>query len=185
VWCAVGLGNPGRRYRLTRHNAGFLVIEKLHGSLECSGRKKTRLYEAQRCKSNDLEILLVRPLTYMNLSGIALEAVRQDFEVLLQELLVVCDDASLPLGKIRLRKKGSSGGHKGLESIIEALGTQAFPRLRIGIGTPDAGESLEEYVLSRPDRSEKGSFVEAIAAATDALLFSLREGLDAAMCRFN
>jgi peptidyl-tRNA hydrolase, PTH1 family len=185
VWCAVGLGNPGRRYRLTRHNAGFLVIEKLRGSLGCYWKKKTRLYEAQRCKSNDLEILLVRPLTYMNLSGTALEAVRRDFEVLLQELLVVCDDASLPLGKIRLRKKGSSGGHKGLESIIATLGTQAFPRLRIGIGTPDAGESLEEYVLSKPERSDKGSFAEAVAAGADALLFSLREGLDAAMCRFN
>jgi PTH1 family peptidyl-tRNA hydrolase len=89
------------------------------------------------------------------------------------------------LGKIRLRKKGSSGGHKGLESIIATLGTQAFPRLRIGIGTPGAGESLEEYVLSRPERSDKGSFAEAVAAAADALLFSLREGLDAAMCRFN
>jgi PTH1 family peptidyl-tRNA hydrolase len=185
VWCAVGLGNPGRRYRLTRHNAGFLVIEKLHGSLECSWRKTTRLYEARRCRLEDLEVLLVRPLTYMNLSGMALERFRQDFEVLLQELLVVCDDASLSLGKIRLRKKGSSGGHKGLQSVIEAFGTQAFPRLRIGIGTPVSGESLEEYVLRKPDRSEKQSFAEAIAVAAEALLFSLREGLDNAMARFN
>ncbi|MCX5800362.1 MAG: aminoacyl-tRNA hydrolase [Candidatus Eisenbacteria bacterium] len=185
MWCAVGLGNPGRRYRLTRHNAGFLAIEKLHGSLGCSWRKKTQLYEAERCRLEDSEILLVRPLTYMNLSGIALDAVRRDFEIFLQEFLVVCDDASLPLGKIRLRKKGSSGGHKGLQSIIEALGTQAFPRLRIGIGMPAPGESLEEYVLRKPDGSEKKDFAEAVALAADALLFSLREGLDEAMARFN
>ena len=185
MWCAVGLGNPGRRYRLTRHNAGFLVIEKLHSSLERSWRKKTRLYEAERCRFEGSEILLVRPLTYMNLSGKALEAVSQDFETFLQEILVICDDASLPLGKIRFRKKGSSGGHKGLQSIIEALGTQAFPRLRVGIGSPDPGESLEEYVLKRPGGSEKRNFTEAIALAADALLYSLREGLDDAMTRFN
>ena len=185
MWCAVGLGNPGRRYRLARHNAGFLVIERLRGSLDCSWRKKTRLYEAQRCRVRDSEILLVRPLTYMNLSGTAFEAICQDFEILLQELIVICDDASLPLGKIRFRKKGSSGGHKGLQSVIAALGTQAFPRLRIGIGTPDLGETLEEYVLRKPESSERKGFSDAVALAADALLFCLTEGLDRAMARFN
>jgi PTH1 family peptidyl-tRNA hydrolase len=185
VECAVGLGNPGRRYRLTRHNAGFLVIEKLYSLLECSWRKKARLYEARRCGFEGTEVLLLRPLTYMNLSGRAVEAVREDFGLSLQEFLVICDDASLPPGRIRFRKKGSSGGHKGLQSIIEILQTQAFPRLRIGIGAPLPGQPLEEYVLSKPNRSEKKALAETVSLATEAALYCLREGLDAAMSKFN
>jgi len=185
VWCAVGLGNPGRRYRYTRHNAGFLVIEKLSRSLKRSWRKKTLLYEAEAYEFERSELLLVRPLTYMNLSGKAASAASQDFEILLQEFLVICDDASLPLGKIRFRKRGSSGGHKGLQSIIETLGSQAFPRLRVGIGDPGPGEPLEEYVLKKPAGPEKKEFTEVIALAADALLYGVREGLDRAMTRFN
>ncbi|UCF78949.1 MAG: aminoacyl-tRNA hydrolase [Candidatus Eiseniibacteriota bacterium] len=183
--CAVGLGNPGRKYKLTRHNAGFLVIEKLHGSLKCSWRRKARLYEARRCGFESTEVLLLRPLTFMNLSGAAVEAAREDFGLSLQEILVICDDASLPLGSIRFRKQGSSGGHKGLQSVIEAVGTQGFPRLRIGIGAPPSGESLEEYVLSKPDRSERRSFAGAVALAAEAVLFCFSQGLDAAASSFN
>lgn len=183
--CVVGLGNPGRRYRLTRHNVGFLVLEALYSLLKCSWRRKTQLYEVRRCSFEGLELLLVAPLTHMNLSGMAVGAIYDDFALSLKELLVVCDDASLPLGRIRFRKKGSSGGHKGLESIIEALGTQCFPRLRMGIGMPPAGVSLEHYVLSKPDRSEKKSLAETVSLTVNALLFSLSEGLDAAMSKFN
>lgn len=181
----MGLGNPGRRYKLTRHNAGFLVIEKLYSLLECSWRRKARLYEARKCSFEGTEVLLLKPLTYMNLSGMAVEAVREEFGLSLQEFLVICDDASLPLGRIRFRKQGSSGGHKGLQSIIEVLRTQAFSRLRIGIGAPLPEQTLEEYVLSRTDRSEKKAFAEAVSLAAEAALFCLSEGLDAAMSRFN
>lgn len=183
--CAVGLGNPGRRYKLTRHNAGFLVIEKLYSLLACSRKRKTRLYETRKCVFEGTEVLLLKPLTYMNLSGRAVEAVREDFGFSLREFLVICDDASLPLGRIRFRKKGSSGGHKGLQSIIETLRTQSFSRLRIGIDAPLPGQPLEEYVLSKPDRSEKRTLTEAIALASEAVLFCLSEGLDAAMTKFN
>jgi PTH1 family peptidyl-tRNA hydrolase len=185
VECVVGLGNPGRRYRLTRHNTGFLVIEKLYGLLECSWRKKARLYEARKCSFEGSEVLLLKPLTYMNLSGNAVEAVREDFGLSLQELLVICDDASLPLGRIRFRKQGSSGGHKGLQSIVEALATQEFSRLRIGIGAPLPEQPLEDYVLSKPERSERKVLAEAVTLAAEATRFYLGEGLDAAMTRFN
>lgn len=181
----MGLGNPGRRYKLTRHNAGFLVIEKLYSLLECSWKKKARFYEARRCGLEGTEVLLLKPLTYMNLSGTAVEAAREDFGLSLQEFLVICDDASLPPGRIRFRKKGSSGGHKGLQSMIETLQTQTFSRLRIGIGAPLPGQALEEYVLSKLDRSEKKTLIEAVTVATEAALYCLSEGLDAAMSRFN
>ena len=130
-------------------------------------------------------MLLLKPLTYMNLSGTAVEAIREDFSFSLQELLVICDDASLPLGRIRFRKRGSSGGHKGLQSIIECLRTQSFSRLRIGIGAPLEGQPLEEYVLSKPDRRERRILTEAVVLASEAALFCFSQGMDAAMAKFN
>ncbi len=183
--CAVGLGNPGRRYRLTRHNAGFFVVEKLCSLLKCSWRKKAKLYEARRCGLEGAEVLLLKPLTYMNMSGRAVEAAREDFCLSLQEFLIICDDASLPAGRIRFRREGSSGGHKGLQSIIEAVQTQVFSRLRIGIGAPPDEQPLEEYVLSKLDRSERKVLAETVELATEATLYCIREGLDAAMSRFN
>ncbi|MFH0779160.1 MAG: aminoacyl-tRNA hydrolase [Candidatus Eisenbacteria bacterium] len=183
--CVVGLGNPGRRYRLTRHNAGFLTIKELESSLVCSWRRKTALYEVRRCDLEGSDVLLVEPRTFMNLSGRAVQAVCVDFDLPLQELIVVCDDTSLPVGKIRLRKKGSSGGHKGLQSVIEVLDTGFFARLRVGVGMPAPEESLEDYVLSKPARSEKRAFKVGLVLASEAVACALKDGVDAAMNRFN
>ena len=111
--------------------------------------------------------------------------VKRRFGSVETELLVVCDDTALPLGAIRLRKKGSAGGHKGLQSIIDEMGTQSFPRLRIGVGSPAPGEALEDYVLRRPGREEKKDFSQAVALAAEAALVSIAEGIDVAMNRFN
>lgn len=183
--CVVGLGNPGRRYRLTRHNAGFLVVERVGKSLQARRKRKTRTYDARVCSLGGSDLLLVRPLTYMNRSGVAVDEVLERFGVSVGELLVVCDDASLPLGKVRLRKKGSSGGHKGLQSLIDELGTQAFERLRVGIGEPEADESLEDYVLERPGRGERELFDRAVELGAEALLVSLERDFDFAMNKFN
>jgi PTH1 family peptidyl-tRNA hydrolase len=185
VWCVVGLGNPGRRYKLSRHNAGFLVVRSIQDSLPRARKKRTKIYEVRTCYLEGSELLLVRPLTFMNESGKAVGEVRRKFEIDLSELLVVCDDTSLPLGRLRFRKTGSSGGHKGLQSIMEALGTQGFARLRVGIGAPLPEESLEEYVLSKPRREELEEFRLAISAAAEAALVSLRRGIDFAMNEFN
>jgi len=185
VWCVVGLGNPGRRYRLTRHNAGFLVVESLVRSVPSVWKKKTRNYEARLCRFEGSEVLLVTPLTFMNRSGTAMVDIRRRFGAVEDELLVICDDTSLPLGRLRLRKKGSAGGHKGLQSIIDELSTQSFARLRIGIGSPAPGEALDEYVLNKPRRVEKKDFSLAVDLAAEAALVSIAEGIDVAMNRFN
>jgi peptidyl-tRNA hydrolase, PTH1 family len=129
----VGLGNPGLRYKGTRHNLGFMVLD------EIAGIKKTRFIDEQDLSiavaaDNDNRIVLVKPLTYMNRSGSVMPNLLHRYSVPLSQLLVICDDVNLPLGKVRLRRKGSCGGQKGLHSIIQSLGTEEFPRLRVGIG---------------------------------------------------
>ena len=161
------------------------MVDRLARSLPSVWRKKTRSFEARLCRFEGSEVLLVTPLTYMNRSGAAMTDVKRRFGSVETELLVVCDDTALPLGAIRLRKKGSAGGHKGLQSIIDELGTQSFPRLRIGVGSPAPGEALEDYVLRKPGREEKKDFSQAVALAVEAAMVSIAEGIDAAMNRFN
>jgi PTH1 family peptidyl-tRNA hydrolase len=161
------------------------VVERLARSLPSVWRKKTRSFEARLCRFEGSEVLLVTPLTYMNRSGAAVTDVKHRFEAVEAGLLVVCDDTALPLGTIRLRKRGSAGGHKGLQSIIDELGTQSFPRLRIGVGSPAPGEALEDYVLRKPGREEKKDFSQAVALAAEAALVSVAEGVESAMNRFN
>lgn len=160
-------------------------MERLARSLPSVWKKRTRHFEARLCRFEGSEVLLVKPLTYMNRSGVAAAEVKRRFGAGEQELLVVCDDTALPLGKLRLRKKGSAGGHKGLQSIIDEMGTHSFARLRVGVGSPRAGEPLEDYVLNTPGRGEKRAFAEAVALAAEAALVSMTEGLDAAMNKFN
>ncbi|OAA29769.1 peptidyl-tRNA hydrolase [Kosmotoga arenicorallina S304] len=144
----IGLGNPGPRYALTRHNVGFLFIDEMLKKCRIMEIQKTELYQAyigdfHNCK----DVLLVKPLTYMNLSGIAVKKICQDFAIdSMNEIIVVYDDIWLPLGKIRIRKNGGDGGHNGIKSIIEETNTLEFPRLRIGIG-PKPESDLVNYVL--------------------------------------
>jgi PTH1 family peptidyl-tRNA hydrolase len=181
----VGLGNPGERYRETRHNLGFRVVETLARLLGVA-------LDATECNSvtgrRGGDLLLVLPQTYMNRSGYALRCLveRHGFEP--GEVLVVYDDVSLPLGRLRLRPGGSPGGHRGMESVVENLRTDRIPRLRLGCagheGTP-AGEELVDYVLSPFRSEEREAAEEMVERAADACETWLREGIEAAMNRFN
>ena len=179
----VGLGNPGERYRRTRHNAGFLVIERLDGFRRgrwqpgYGGRWAEALIDG-------CPVVFFRPGSYMNLSGGPVgRAAARGFEP--GEILVVCDDLDLPLGRIRLKPAGGSGGHRGLASVADALGTNAFPRLRLGIGRPDDGRDPSAYVLE-PFTSEEMPLVDHVLdLATRAAVAAVTCGVEAAMNRFN
>ena len=181
----VGLGNPGERYRDTRHNLGFRVVEALAGRL---GTPLARTECNARVGGPARGPLLVAPQTYMNRSGYALRCLveRHGFEP--GEVLVVYDEVALPLGKLRVRPGGSPGGHRGMESVVENLRTDRVPRLRLGCagaeGTP-AGEELVDYVLSPFGSEEREAAEEMVERAADACETWLREGIEAAMNRFN
>ena len=165
----VGLGNPGRRYEGTRHNIGFCVLAEL-ARRSGAGRAANRfLGEVVEAESGGEKLLLVGPLTYMNESGSSVLAARDFYKLPNEELLVVCDDLSLPLGKLRFRARGSSGGQKGLADIVRRLGTEEFARLRIGIGSPPDGWDPADYVLARFAAAERPVIDEAVATAAEAV----------------
>jgi peptidyl-tRNA hydrolase, PTH1 family len=180
----VGLGNPGSHYQQSRHNVGFQVVERLSEMHHISirSRRFKSLYGAGRIDSKN--VLLVKPLTYMNLSGEAVKkwvkASSADFD----DLMVIHDDLDLSVGKLRIRQKGGDGGHQGIRSIIEALGADAFLRLKVGIGRPPKGMDPAEYVLSAFEEDERGEMDAAFSQAAEALVVILREGVGAAMNRF-
>jgi PTH1 family peptidyl-tRNA hydrolase len=183
----VGLGNPGIRYAHTRHNVGFDTLDLLatrQGWAWSGSRSRARLAEGI---VGGGKVVLAEPQTYMNDSGQAVGELVRFYKLDLADLLVVCDDLDLPLGKIRLRPGGASGGQHGLQSVIQHLGGQtAFPRLRIGIGRPAAGRDENvDFLLSRPIRDERIELDAACERAAEALLACLTEGLDVAMNRFN
>ena len=180
-----GLGNPGDRYRLTRHNVGYRVVDLLADRWEVSkGRVRDGAATIEVARDEPVgQVLLVKPMRFMNQSGAPLRAaVRNANADPETDLLVAADDVDLPLGKIRLRRGGSAGGHNGLRDIIEALGTDQFARLRVGIGRN--GETVD-HVLSTFGRDEEGLADEAIATAADAVEQWLAEGTEAAMNAFN
>ena len=147
MFAIVGLGNPGSRYRKTRHNLGYMVLDDLADRWNKRFRKGAGFYKIIKTDIDSHRILLAKPTTFMNISGVSVGDISERYGVELSRFLIVCDDLNLPLGRIRLRKKGSHGGHKGLASIIDEVGTHEFPRLRLGIGFNDNTES-SEYVLS-------------------------------------
>lgn len=182
----VGLGNPGDAYERTPHNAGFLVVERLAARLGGSFRasKRFRARVAEGCFGGE-ELLLVEPQTFMNSSGEAVGAILAYRKLTPAELMVVVDDADLPLGALRLRKNGRSGGHRGLDSIITVLGTGEFSRLRIGIGRGRHGADLIRHVLKAFSDEEWGIAEKSIESAAEAVLCWVEHGADAAMNRFN
>jgi PTH1 family peptidyl-tRNA hydrolase len=185
VTIVVGLGNPGRRYQGTRHNIGFAVADEVARRRTAdfeSGRGETL---AARCGSGPDAVLVVKPLTMMNLSGDAVAAVAGFYKVDPAAILVVADDVNLPLGRLRLRAHGSAGGHNGFKSIIGCLGTEEFPRLRVGVGRGDPRRDLADHVLARFDDDERDEVEQAIARAADAVETFLAEGIEAAMNRHN
>lgn len=181
-----GLGNPGERYRLTRHNVGFRVVDLLADRWQLTGGGRLRdgaaLLEAQRPEPIG-RVLLVKPMRYMNLSGGPLRAALRQTDVdVTSEMLVVADDIDLPLGRIRLRRSGSAGGHNGLRDIISSFGSNEFNRLRIGVGR--AGEAVDHVLATfKPDERELAD--EMVQRGADAAEHWLREGLDEAMNAFN
>jgi len=180
----VGLGNPGPRYAGTRHNVGFDVIDYLAKTPACSGYRERFEALVAEVKEGEEAVLLVKPLTFMNLSGRAVRAVLDFYKLPVEQVLVVCDDFNLPLGKLRVRAKGSHGGQNGLRSIQEQLGTDAYARLRIGVGQPAPGDAVD-FVLSRFRPAERVAAEDAVATAAQAVLVWVRSGVEACMNRFN
>jgi peptidyl-tRNA hydrolase, PTH1 family len=181
-----GLGNPGDRYRLTRHNVGFRVVDLLadRWGLTGAGRVRDGSARLEAVRPDPIgRVLLVKPMKFMNLSGSALRAAMRHADADLHtDLLVIADDVDLPLGKIRLRRDGSAGGHNGLRDIIAAFGDDEFNRLRVGIGR--AGETVD-HVLATFRPAERELAAEAIATAADAAELWLRDGIEAAMNAYN
>lgn len=184
-YAVVGLGNPGPAYAQTRHNAGFCVVDQLAQQLHLRLTKRRWESLVAATSIDDKRLLLVQPQTFMNESGRAVSALMHWYRLPESHLLVVYDDLDLPPGSLRLRAKGQAGGHRGMASIIAALGTQAFPRLRIGIGHPGDRDAVISYVLGVPTGQERERLQQAVAVAAEAVLCWLREGIDQAMTRYN
>lgn len=180
----VGLGNPGPKYAGTRHNIGFEVVDYLTSSPGCSSFRERFEAMVAEAKEGEETVLFVKPLTFMNLSGRAVRAVLDFYKLPVESLLVVCDDFNLPLGKLRVRTKGSHGGQNGLRNIQDQLGTDAYARLRIGVGQPSPGEAVD-FVLSRFKPGERAVVEETVANAAQAVLVWVRSGTEACMNRFN
>ena len=184
-----GLGNPGERYRLTRHNVGFRVVDLLADRWGLTGQGRVRDGAAQlevQLEDPAQRVLLVKPMRYMNRSGAPVKAaLRQANAELADDLLVVTDDVDLPLGRLRLRREGSAGGHNGLRDIIAAFGSNEFNRLRVGIGRSGSTRETVNHVLSTFRPNERELATEVIATAADAVELWLREGIEAAMNRYN
>ncbi|HEX5105161.1 MAG TPA: aminoacyl-tRNA hydrolase [Pirellulaceae bacterium] len=181
----VGLGNPGGQYKDTRHNVGFEVARLLaqkFGSAAPRGRFQGETVEARIAGR---KALLLTPLTYMNLSGASVLAARDFYKIEHPDILVVCDDFNLPLGKLRLRVKGTAGGQNGLADILQRLGTDEIPRLRIGIGSPPPGRDPAGYVLSRFAKDEQPVIAESIQRAAEAAAAWVESGIAEAMNKYN
>jgi len=176
VKLVVGLGNPGPEYAETRHNSGFMAVAAL---AERNGIRPARLLAQALVGEGRIggcRVILAQPQTYMNRSGIAVAGLQRFFKIELKDLLVVYDDLDLPLGKMRLRLQGGSGGHRGMRSIIEALGSEEFPRLKVGIGRPQEKREVVDYVLSRFLPAERELVSQVIAAAAEGIERWIREG---------
>jgi peptidyl-tRNA hydrolase, PTH1 family len=181
----VGLGNPGDKYRQTRHNIGFDCLNLLHEQMGRPGVGAKFESQWVRGVIAGRDVGLVWPMTFMNCSGRAVAQVARFYKVSPENILVICDDLSLPLGKLRLRSQGSSGGQKGLDDILKSLGTQDVPRLRIGIDATPENWDTADYVLSKFSAGERPVVGDALMRASQAVDCWLRDGIEAAMNRFN
>jgi len=183
MWVIAGLGNPGRRYSRTRHNVGFMVIEEVASRHKIDFKEKDK-YRIGRGSIEEHDALLMEPLLFMNMSGSVIKDILRKFNVQPENLIVIHDDLDMEIGKLKIRRRGSSGGHKGVESIIESLGFRDFTRLKVGIGRDEAVPP-EDYVLSKFRRNEITLIKDTIQKAADAVYSIVSEGVDTAMNRFN
>lgn len=180
----VGLGNPGEKYAKTRHNLGFMVVDRLAGRLGVEVRVRRLMSLIGEAPLNTERLVLVKPQKYVNQSGQPVKKVLEHYACSPEALMVICDDLNLPLGKLRIRRKGSSGGHRGLESIITYLGSAEFLRLRIGVGSPLQGEA-REYVLAPFAVDEEGVIEEALERACDAIIDWVHGDVEECMKKYN
>lgn len=182
----VGLGNPGKKYADTRHNAGFMVLGELNRRLGDPSPRKRFNAEVTEVRLAGESTLLMAPQTYMNRSGTSVGAAFDFYKLSLDDVMIICDDWNLPLGKLRLRAKGSSGGQKGLADVIKRLSSDEIPRLRFGIGQPPPEwNDSSDFVLSKFTRDERDEVETAIKRSADAVELWAREGLAAAMNQYN
>ena len=186
TWLVVGLGNPGARYESTRHNMGFLAVDRL------AEREKLRFNKLRfkawtaEWKLGENKVLVMKPQTYMNLSGESVGEAARFYKIPADHVVVISDDISLPVGKLRIRTGGSAGGHNGLKNIIQHLGTDQFPRIKVGVGAPgQAGYDVVDWVIGRPLGEDQKVLMEALDRAGDAAEVLISQGSDRAMNRFN
>lgn len=180
-----GLGNPGTEYEQTRHNAGFLAIDELAERLSVRVDKRRRGARVAETTIDGRKVLLIKPQTYMNLSGVCVLDFAAYYKVPVSDILVLYDDSDLPLGTVRVRAFGSAGTQKGMKDIVARLGSEAFPRVRIGIGQKPQNWDMADFVLSRPAGTEKTLFLQGVARGAGAALTVLREGVPPAQALFN
>ena len=187
----VGLGNPGSRYEKTKHNIGFRIVDAIYDKIQSEDKqtpstaKVNSIYNSLivQTKWQNSDVILAKPMTYMNNSGVAVAPLVSRFDIHTQDIVVIYDDVHLPLGVLRIRKKGSDGGQKGMQSIIQRLGTTEIPRLRIGIGEP-VGD-IVDYVLTEFSDEEESEMEQTVARAVDAIETLLKNDIQAAMNSFN
>ena len=185
MYIIVGLGNPSKQYEGTRHNAGFMTLDVLADryNIDISEKKHKALCGKGVIEGN--KVVLLKPQTFMNLSGESVRAAADFYRVAPEEIIVIYDDISLEPGQLRVRKKGSAGGHNGMKNIIAHLGTQDFPRIRVGVGEKPAGMDLADYVLGRFSKGERELLEEAFKEGARAAVAILCDGIESAMNQFN
>lgn len=186
MWLIVGLGNPGPKHEWTRHNCGFMVIDELARRAGREVRTPECLSLTARATSGELEVLLAKPQTFMNLSGVAVAALKNRHGIEdAASILVISDDFALPFGKIRIRRRGSAGSHNGLKSVIEKLGRQDFPRVRLGIAPDHPIADSADFVLQEFPKKERDALAEMVTRAADAVEAVLTTGIADAMSKYN
>ncbi len=183
----VGLGNPGPEYRETRHNVGFKVVDALveRWRVQDQWREKFEALQIKTVAGGDRQVIVVKPLTFMNLSGQAVAALAGFYKIEPPDIFVITDDVALPVGRLRARRDGGAGGHNGLKSIIQSLVTEAYPRMRVGVGRGDARRDLADYVLGRFEADERDTVSAAVLRAADATEVFISEGIERVMNTFN
>jgi len=185
MYIIVGLGNPGEQYKWTRHNVGFEVISKLAYDYNIDMNKSKYKAQIGEGRIDGQRVLLAKPLTYMNLSGESVIQIMNFYKEPPENLIVICDDINLPVGNIRIRKKGSDGGQRGLRNIIYLMNTEKFPRVRVGIGSKPEGWDLKNYVLSRFTKEENDGIIKGITDAGNAVISIINGKITDAMNSFN
>lgn len=185
MYLIVGLGNPGKEYEKTRHNMGFMTIDKLSQKMNVELQKEDFKGIYGKTIFNNEKVILLKPLTYMNLSGESIIEIVNFYKIPLENIIVIYDDIDIEIGKFKIRKKGSSGTHNGMKSVIQNLGSTEFARIRVGIGKPQSNEDLANFVLKKISEDEERLFIETVDRVAEAIITIITDGIDIAMNKYN